>query len=472
MEQSDRFIDTRSDRLDHWLFVIIFVVGVVPAFVVRFFFAYSAYFTMIWLVGVMFTYFWLIVNTRRFRMREDKSADNLYFLGFLFTVSALITSLIKFSQNTGTDGQIANNPLVVVEDLGIGLVTTLVGLLLRVFISQLRQDPEEIEEEVRLTLAEVSERVQGDVIATGEMIESARLLSAQVLEESSEILKEQQKLSRDAMTKFRKVFESGSEKFIASSEDLCGRIDSIDIREEMFSEKLDRPIAELERSIRGFSARIHRLEIPSNLLRSQTEEAIAAVRETVTSTIAKEMRELKEHVGASISDSIENLEKEMAVLIGNIEVPPELLSEQLKPATQSIAVAFEEFEAGTTPLLEKFTLSVKESLSRLQDFQISQTEQLSELTVATQAARESFGDASARITARIDQALDQISDSFKQIADELGSDNVARFQEMTSQHQEQLLRLQASVDAVAESAARFGEQVNASARPLNGPAEE
>lgn len=472
MEKSDRFVDTRSDRLDHWLFVIVFVVGVVPAFIVRFYFAFSAYFTMLWLVGMMFTYFWLIVNTRRFRMREDKSADNLYFLGFLFTVSALITSLIKFSQNTGTDTQITNNPLVVVEDLGIGLITTLIGLLLRVFISQQRRDPEEIEEEVRLTLAEVAERVQGDVIATGEMIESARLLTAQVLEESSESLKEQRELSRDAIKSFREVFETGSEKFITSSEDLRARIDSVDIREEIFSEKLDQPIAELERSIRGFSNRVQRLEIPTDLLSSQTEEAIGAVRAAVTNSVEKEMAELSEKVGANLSDSIVKLEKEMAVLIGNIEVPPELLSEQLKPATQSIAVAFEEFEAGTTPLLERFNLSVRGSLTRLQEFQAAQTEQLAELAQTAEAARAGFGEASAEITAKIDDALEQISSSFKQIADEVGSENVARFEEMTSQHQEQLSRLKASVDAVAESAARFEDQMNASTRSLNAPREQ
>ena len=117
-------------------------------------------------------YFWLIIKTRRFRLREDKAADNLYFLGFLFTVSALIISLLKFSQNTGTETQIANNPLVVVEDLGIGLITTLFGLLLRVFVSQLRRDPEEIEEDVRISLADAADRLQGDITATAEMIES------------------------------------------------------------------------------------------------------------------------------------------------------------------------------------------------------------------------------------------------------------------------------------------------------------
>ena len=204
LEDTESFVDTRSDRLDHWLFLIIFLVGAIPAFLVRYFFEFSAYLTSGWLLAVMGTYYYLIINTRRFRLREDKSADNLYFLGFLFTVSALIISLLKFSQNTGTEAQVANNPLVVVEDLGIGLTTTLFGLLLRVFISQQRRDPEEIEEEVRLTLADVSDRVQGDVIATGEMIEGARLLTAQILEESTEALRAQQDLSKEAMKEFRK----------------------------------------------------------------------------------------------------------------------------------------------------------------------------------------------------------------------------------------------------------------------------
>ena len=81
MEQSDRFVDTRSDHLDHWLFVYVFGVGVVPAFLVRFYLAFPAYLTMAWLVSVMIIYSWMIIKTRRFRMREDKSADNLYFLG-------------------------------------------------------------------------------------------------------------------------------------------------------------------------------------------------------------------------------------------------------------------------------------------------------------------------------------------------------------------------------------------------------
>ena len=252
MEDSDRFIDNLSDRLDHWLFVVIFFAGVLPAFIVRFFFGLPAYVTMIWLVAVMLVYFWLIIKTRRFRLREDKAADNLYFLGFLFTVSALIIRCLKFSQNTGTETQIANNPLVVVEDLGIGLITTHVG---KSTVS-LRRDPEEIEEEVRRPGGR-GRSLQGDITATAEMIESARLLSAQV-----------RRVARDTkgttkaiqgMERFRKVFETGSEKFIASTE-LAEKIDAIDIRKEIFTEKLDQPIEELESTIQGFSTRIQQLE--------------------------------------------------------------------------------------------------------------------------------------------------------------------------------------------------------------------
>ena len=459
MEDSDRFIDNLSDRLDHWLFVVIFFAGVLPAFIVRFFFGLPAYVTMIWLVAVMLVYFWLIINTRRFRLREDKAADNLYFLGFLFTVSALIISLLKFSQNTGTETQIANNPLVVVEDLGIGLITTLFGLLLRVFVSQLRRDPEEIEEEVRISLADAADRVQGDITATAEMIESARLLSAQVLEESLETLKAQQRLSKHGMERFRKVFETGSEKFIASTEGLREKIDAIDIRKEIFTEKLDQPIEELESTIQGFSTRIQQLEIPSDLLSSQTEEAIVAVRAAVTSTIAREMVVLREEVSAGLSTSISQLEEEMAVLIGNIEVPPELLTDQLEPITESLKAVFEQFESETAPLFTNFTTAVEANLTQLQEFQVAQTAQLGELTRTAETARENLGDVSKGVKEKVNEELDQIAVVFEEKAFELGSENVARFEQMSERQTEQLSRLQNAVDLIVESTERYRGQM-------------
>ena len=53
---------------------------------------------------------------------------------------------------------------------------------------------------------------------------------------------------------------------------------------------------------------------------------------------------LREEVSAGLSTSISQLEEEMAVLIGNIEVPPELLTDQLEPITESLKAVFEQLK--------------------------------------------------------------------------------------------------------------------------------
>ena len=113
-----RFIDRLDDVERHILFIVVFLLGVVPMGIARLMTGVPAWATAILVLALMGLYLVLIVKTKRYRLREDRSADNLYFLGFLFTVGALLISLIKFSRDTGGDA-LANNPLVVVGDLGL-----------------------------------------------------------------------------------------------------------------------------------------------------------------------------------------------------------------------------------------------------------------------------------------------------------------------------------------------------------------
>ena len=451
MEDTESFVDTRSDRLDHWLFLIIFLVGAIPAFLVRYFFEFSAYLTSGWLLAVMGTYYYLIINTRRFRLREDKSADNLYFLGFLFTVSALIISLLKFSQNTGTEAQVANNPLVVVEDLGIGLTTTLFGLLLRVFISQQRRDPEEIEEEVRLTLADVSDRVQGDVIATGEMIEGARLLTAQILEESTEALRAQQDLSKEAMKEFRKSFDSASKRLAASTEKVCDRLDAIEISEDIFSSKLDRPLQQLDASIQDLGARVQNVELPTTVLIRQTESALTSVAAAMNEIADREISAMAVKLNETLANSISNLEKEMAVLVGNIEVPPDLISEQLRPVTQTLQSTLAELGSNTSSLMSQFQESVDANLVQLRSLQGRQTSAYDELTSLTEDSKQKFISLSAEVRNQVDAALSEVSSSLTESLKEQGSSGVELLETFSSKQIEQLERLKTSVDTVVKA---------------------
>lgn len=97
------------------------------------------------------------------RLRDAQTADNVYYMGFLFTLASLGTALYQFSATGGAE--------VVVRNFGIALSSTIAGVAGRVMIGQLRHEPAEIERTARLELADAARRFRREldaaVIETG-----------------------------------------------------------------------------------------------------------------------------------------------------------------------------------------------------------------------------------------------------------------------------------------------------------------
>src|SRR5690606_9648290 len=81
------------------------------------------------------------------RLRPDQAADNSYYLGLLYTLTSLGVALFRFSTAENAADAILRN-------FGIAIATTIVGLGLRVFLSQFREDPDDLEYEAKTALAE------------------------------------------------------------------------------------------------------------------------------------------------------------------------------------------------------------------------------------------------------------------------------------------------------------------------------
>jgi hypothetical protein len=107
-------------------------------------------------VAVMLFYFLYIIIFKRFKLREDVAGDNLYYLGFLFTLTSLSFALYLFAMREGGTESLISN-------FGIALGTTIVGLTFRVIFNQMRQDPLEIENEARLELGEATSRLKAEL---------------------------------------------------------------------------------------------------------------------------------------------------------------------------------------------------------------------------------------------------------------------------------------------------------------------
>ena len=106
-------------------------------------------------VGIMVAYALLISLSRGLRLRDDQSGDNLYYMGFLFTLTSLGVSLYQFSANRAAEE--------IVQNFGIAIGSTIAGIGLRVIFNQMRRDPVEVEHTMRLELAEAARRVRREL---------------------------------------------------------------------------------------------------------------------------------------------------------------------------------------------------------------------------------------------------------------------------------------------------------------------
>lgn len=107
------------------------------------------------LIAVMFpvlfiiSYCVLAYRSKLFFITEDKIGDNAYYLGFLYTLSSLSYALYIFSTQQ-------NDPKYIISSFGVALWSTIIGIACRVCLSQLRQDPNDIEKEARIRIAKTA----------------------------------------------------------------------------------------------------------------------------------------------------------------------------------------------------------------------------------------------------------------------------------------------------------------------------
>lgn len=108
-------------------------------------------------VCLMLLYCGLAWKHRTFAVREDQIGDNCYYLGFLFTLSSLAYALWRFQMDIG------GNPADIIGSFGVALWSTIVGIALRVFFAQMRQDPNSIEKESRIKISQAASLLAGDL---------------------------------------------------------------------------------------------------------------------------------------------------------------------------------------------------------------------------------------------------------------------------------------------------------------------
>lgn len=176
--QSRTFVAYRNEfasRIDHWLFFVVLIIGSGGIIVLKEG-GHEQWVVTSFPVAMMAMYALYVGRTWRYLLREDRAGDNLYYLGFLYTLVSLAYSLFLFAGEEESTQRI-------IENFGVALATTIVGLALRVLFNQMREDPVEIEREARLDLREAASKLKAELDTSVIEINSFRRATAQSLAE-------------------------------------------------------------------------------------------------------------------------------------------------------------------------------------------------------------------------------------------------------------------------------------------------
>ncbi|MGH2543327.1 MAG: hypothetical protein ACRDIB_11035, partial [Ardenticatenaceae bacterium] len=260
-----------SSGADAGLFFLAFGVGATGIFLLK----RSGYEQLVvtaWPCILLVLYAAVVWRVPRFRLREDQAGDNCYYLGFLFTLFSLALALAAFVQTGGTEE--------IVEDFGIALASTIIGLALRVAFNQMRQDPVEIEREARLELATAAQRLRSEldqsVLEMNAFSRTTRQSIADGLEELA--------------GKVGELFEENLARYDRITSGAAGRIDQTLRAVAENAERLNSAATETTSALETLTARISAIKVPEDLVEAKFAPATAAVAEMVT--------ELRQRAGA------------------------------------------------------------------------------------------------------------------------------------------------------------------------------
>jgi hypothetical protein len=241
-------------------------------------------------VGTMIAYALLISLARGLRLRDDQSGDNLYYMGFLFTLTSLGVSLYQFSATRAAEE--------IVQNFGIAIGSTIAGIGLRVIFNQMRRDPVEVEQRMRLELAEAARRVR-------------RELDSSVVE----------------FGYFRRTAQQSA-------------ADSFDHMTERFDDVVAKLLASLEEVTAKLSVPV---EAAARLLGDATGEVSRSMGATLAANavqLSAESERLSSRVGA-ISGALDDV----VTKLQSIQTPDRVYAGQLEPLMQALARAADRIAA-------------------------------------------------------------------------------------------------------------------------------
>lgn len=294
-------LDRLHDAVDKYLFFIALLSGSGSIVSLKYL-NYEQFIVTTVPVAILIAYVIIAYFTRSYRLREDRVGDNAYYLGFLYTLTSLAMSLWQFgSRDADTRGIITN--------FGIALATTIAGVAARVILSQMRQDPVEIEREARMALSDAVSRLKGQLDNSVVDLNSFRRSTQQSLQEGMD---EMAAKVNALLTEHAKKLEETTDSLAADLKKILG-----DFSGEAAS--LNKAVGKTVAAVGRLADRVDAVRSPEDLLEQKIEPAtqgIARIVETAERRVAAQAGQIDQlnATMSSMAETAKHLEQSMGAM--------------------------------------------------------------------------------------------------------------------------------------------------------------
>jgi hypothetical protein len=255
---------------------------------------------------------------RYFRLRDDQAGDNLYYLGFLYTLTSLGVSLWQFSVTEGAES--------IVTNFGVAIASTILGVALRVVFNQMRQDPVEVERTARLELADAARRVKGELDATSFEFASFRRATQQMSEEAIE---ETRKHTERVISLLAEPLKTASEQIIQNINNLnttlLSQLDETGKQLVTEQEKLSSSGRNVTASLEDVDRRLKEMQMPDGIIEIKLQPFIGGL----TKAINNYSKATTDHI-ADLQKTVTQFDKSATELAGDMTEAERKRSEDQK----------------------------------------------------------------------------------------------------------------------------------------------
>lgn len=252
--------------------------------------------------SIMLTYFALnMADFSGLKLRYDQLGDNLYYLGFIYTLGTLTHTLYIYDARS-------ENIAEIISSFGIALSSTALGVILRIVAHLMRIDPNEVEDVVRIELIDLTSRVRAsldtvvrDLAVFGEqtrlVIEELRDDTSKTVGESTTRFAEASHRILPLIDETHRTFTDNTartnalnEQMISALTALVARINAISAPADMIDQKLRPAITQVERGVEqtisalsALVARIGAIDAPADMIERKLRPAIGQIERVIES---------------------------------------------------------------------------------------------------------------------------------------------------------------------------------------------